>query len=194
MTHKLEFDAIDHTYHLDGSPVPSVTQVLGDIIPGWHAEEWYLQRGTAVHACAALVAQGQPFLHDPQIDGQVAAVRRFFREVQPEVIACEERVYSARHRYAGTLDLIAKIAGTLTLIDWKASISKSVPYQLAAYALAYSEPVKQGRIRRGVAVQLKADGTYRMSETYDLRRYEAGFLAMLGAHNIRRECGIIEEN
>ncbi len=191
---RLNFDADTHTYRLDGKRVPSVTQVLDDLLPGWQAEEWYLQRGTAVHACAPLVARGIEFTHDGQIDGQVAALRRFFREVKPEVIACEERVYSTRHGYAGTLDLVARVNGTVCVIDYKASIPVSVPYQLAAYAVAYGEPPNIIEPRRGIAVQLIDDGTYRMSSAYDLREYRARWLALLGAHNIRRECGIIGRN
>ncbi len=183
------FDAATHTYAIDGRKVPSVTQVLNDLIPGWKASEWYLNRGQAVHACAALIAQGVAFDHDLAIDGQVRAVRRFFAEVQPVVLAVEKQVYSARYQYAGTLDLLADINGKWLVIDYKASASAALQYQLAAYSIAL--PPEQLK-RYGCGVIINEDGSYKMTRVYDLRLYQQGFLALLTAYNIRRGAGIKE--
>jgi hypothetical protein len=180
------FDAATHSYYIDGRKVPSVTQVLNDLIPGFKAGEWYLNRGQAVHACAALIAQGVEFEHDPAIDGQVRAVRRFFAEVKPTVIAVERQVYSARYQYAGTLDLLATIGGKVMVVDYKASESAALPYQLAAYSIAEITD------RHGCGVIINEDGSYKMTKVYDLRLYQQGFLALLTAYNIRRGAGIKE--
>ena len=105
------FDPLRHAYTIDGEPVPSVTQVLGDLLPGYQASEWHMQRGTAMHACAAMVAQGVDFVHDPQLDSRVAALRAFFRAVPLKVQAVEQRLYSATYRYAGTCDLVGELNG-----------------------------------------------------------------------------------
>jgi hypothetical protein len=183
------FDAATHSYYIDGRKVPSVTQVLGDLIPGWKASEWYLNRGQAVHACAALIAQGVAFDHDPAIDGQVRAVRRFFAEIKPTGIVVEGKVYSARYQYAGTLDLLATISGKVMMVDYKASVSAALPYQLAAYSIAL--PPEQ-LTRYGFGVIINEDGSYKMTKVYDLRLYQQGFLALLTAYNIRRGAGIKE--
>jgi hypothetical protein len=177
-----------HEYKINGRVVPSVTQVLADLIPGWMASEWYLQRGTAVHACAAMIARGIPFTHVPEISGQVQAIRRFFREVRPQVIDVELRLYSETYNYAGTCDLIAVLPGNQrrVVLDWKASISKATPYQLAAYGLIYD-------LDYGAAVEIRDDGTYGMSEGWNLRRYKQEWLALLTAYNVRRRCGIKRE-
>jgi len=188
----IDFDEAAHVYTLNGEVVPSVTQVLGDVLPGWQAGEWYLQRGQAVHAAAAMIAWGVEFDHDPQIEGQVRACRRFFREVQPRVIQVEFRVASEVHGYAGTLDLLATINGKPTVLDWKASIAPSARYQVAAYALAYGESQVAPCPRYGCAVALGEDGYYKMSKMWDLRQLRAGWLALLAAHRIRREAGIKE--
>jgi hypothetical protein len=186
----LEFDALAHRYTLNGRAVPSVTQVLADLIPGWMASEWYLDRGTAVHACAAMVATGIDFHNDPQINGQVSACRKFFAEVNPMVHAVELRLASERYQYAGTMDMICSVKQPrgIVVIDWKASMTKSLPYQLAAYALAYTEETAL-KVTFGAGVILKDDGTYRMTEIYDLRRYAQKWLALLTAYGVRRECG-----
>ena len=184
----LKMDKDTHTYDIDGRRAPSVTQVLADLLPGWQADAWYLQRGTAVHACAAMIARDESFSYDPQIAGQVANIRRFFSEIQPEIIAVELPVCHVRHRYAGTLDLVARIKGQIVVIDWKSSVSHSAPYQLAAYALAYDA---QNKIQCGYAVAITTK-TYRIHQ-YDLREYRAGWLALLNAYHIRRKCGISGE-
>jgi hypothetical protein len=180
------FDALTHTYRINDRPVPSVTQVLADLIPGWKASEWHLQRGQAVHACAALIAQGIEFEHDPAIDGQVRACRKFFAEVKPEVIEVEAAVYSKIYNYAGRYDMLAKIGNKWIIVDWKASISPALPYQLAAYSL-------ETFTDHGCGVVLKDTGEYAMTEIYDLKRFKQGWLSLLTAYNIRRKCGIKEE-
>jgi hypothetical protein len=189
------FDATTHTYKIEGVAVPSVTQVLSDLIPGWQASEWYLQRGTAVHACCAMIARGVAFDHDPAIDGQVSACRRFFEEVKPYALYCttECRLFSNRYNFGGTLDLVAVIGNDRTIIDWKASFGAALPYQLAAYSIMYHEVFHGCVINRGVGVQLNEDGTYKMSQVYDLRNYKNGFLALLSAYKIRRACKVKEE-
>ena len=182
------FDPDTHSYAVAGRPVPSVTQVLADLLPGWRASEWYLTRGRAVHACAALVAKGAEFEFDPAIAGQVAALRLFFGQVNPTVLAVEQRVFSDRWQYAGTLDLLIDMNGRRCVVDFKASMNKSVPYQVAAYGLALKPAVGSG-----VAVVIADDGTYRLSEVYDLKRYTQGWLALLTAYGIRRQCGIKQE-
>jgi hypothetical protein len=140
-----------------------------------------------------MVARGQDFDYDLQIDGQVAAIRRFFAEVKPEVLEVEKQVYSKQYQYAGTLDLLIRHGGRWCVVDFKSMLTPSVPYQVAAYAQAVSEPSGAVSPPIGLGVEIRADGTYRMSEVYDLRRYRAGWLALLGSYNIRRQCKVKEE-
>lgn len=176
-----------HAYEIDGVRVPSVTQILADLLPCWQASEWHLQRGRAVHACAAFVALGKPFTCDPQISGQVAACQWWFADVKPDVLDVEQIVTSLRYRYCGRYDLFARIGGRDMLVDWKASLAPSVPYQLTAYGIAADV------VRYGVAVELHEDGTYRMSDVYDLRRYRAEWLAMRAVYGIRERLGKTEK-
>jgi len=180
------FDPATHTYEINGRRVPNVTQVLGDLIPGWHAADWYLERGRAVHAAAAFIAHGIEFDADPQIEGQVRALRRFFAEVKPQVLEVEKSVFHSGYGYAGTCDMVAIFKKAAVVVDWKASISVSAPYQVAGYALALN-------LDHGCAVEIRDDGTYRMSPIWDLRRYKQGWLALLTAYGIRRNCGIKQE-
>jgi hypothetical protein len=179
------FDPLHHAYTIDGEPVPSVTQVLGDLLPGYQASEWHMQRGTAMHACAAMVAQGVAFDHDPQLDGRVMALRAFFRAVPLKVAAVEQRLYSPTYRYAGTCDLVGELNGRRVVLDWKSTLTGAAKYQVAAYGQILG-------INYGLAVEIREDGFYRMSEVWNLARAKAQWLALLSSYNIRRECGIKE--
>jgi len=197
MKPETRFDADSHSYFITTNgaerPVPGVTSVLRDLIPGWSASDWYLERGRAVHAAAAFIARGKQFGYDPQIEGQVAALRRFYSEVKPVVIECEMPVYSMASQYAGTFDLLTCKPGTdaLMILDFKSTATLSVAYQCAAYAMAHPS---RKEIRWGCGVEIRENGAYQISkDIYELRFYKQDWLNLLGAYNIRRRNGIKEE-
>jgi len=194
-TTSFHFDPETHTYTIDGRRIPSVTEIMADLIPGWHAGEWYLQRGQAVHACAAMIAQGLEFDHDPRIAGQVAACRKFFRDAQPWVELCEYPLFSRMHQYGGTVDLlVSKMNGIRVgpvVIDYKASLTAAVPIQLAAYAALIAENFSQfSKARYGIGIELRDNGSYKWSDVYDLRRHKHEWLSILTAYRVRRRVGI----
>ncbi len=180
-----------HQYYISGRPVPSVTQVLADLLPGWKASEWFLRRGTAVHACSAMIAKGVPFEHDKRITGQVEACRRWFSEMEPDVLQVELPVYSKMYQFAGTLDLLANLQGKRCMVDFKATLTETVPLQCAAYAIAYEE-MDGVAISYGAGVQLGADGRYKMTDIYNLKQYRREWLALLTAYRVRRRLKIEE--
>lgn len=186
------FNAERHEYTIDGRRVPYVTQVLADLVPGWRASDWFMQRGRAVHACAALIAQGKEFTADERIKGQVSACRKFFAHIQPKVKGIEVQVYSSKLQYAGTADLIAKIPGRFVVADYKATLTETVPLQCAAYAIAYEEQGGE-RVSYGMGVELHENGTYRLSDIYDLRRYKSEWVAMLTTYRVRERLGCLTQ-
>jgi TusA-related sulfurtransferase len=132
-------------------------------------------RGTRVHALADRLAHGEKVAVPPELTGHVEACVKFLDEWDVEEIWTESPVFSRRWQYAGTLDLIAKLAGKTWLLDWKTSKSGAfgdTAFQLAAYR--YAEFALDGNGREcplpevdecGV-VWLRADG-------YDLYPYHA---------------------
>jgi hypothetical protein len=177
----LTLDA-NHIYRLDGVVLPSVTQILQAVlnIQYW-ATEWHLERGHVVHQCAAMIARGEEFEHDPQIDGQVAACRRFFRETSAVAELVEAPGFDARLWYAGALDMVCKIGGRRILVDWKARITPVVQWQLGAYAGLLGDPFLWG-----AGVELHEDGTYKMGVAHELKRASREFA------NIRSVYGMME--
>lgn len=183
------FCAANHKYSINGRDVPGVTSILRDLIPGWSASDWYLERGRIVHQCAAGIARGKRYDTGSQIDGQVAALCRFFAEVKPVIKDIERQVYSERYQYGGTLDGIFGMPKGNAVIDWKSSIDGRAVWQLAAYASAYEE-MGNKKIDLGYAVQISDDGKYRMSEPYDLRIPKREWLSLLAVFNIRKRLKI----
>lgn len=180
------FDPKTHRYYIADRSVPSVTQVLADLLPIWLASDWYLVRGRAVHAACAMIARGVKFNHDPRIDGQIEACRRFFKQTGWKAESIEQPVYSHAYQYAGTYDLIAVGPnGNRWFVDYKSTLTKTVPIQLAAYWLASDHGPSHG-----VGVELHEDGTYKMSETYNLKRFSLQWTGLLTAYKVRRELEI----
>ncbi len=93
-------------------------------------------RGSRVHEFAQAMTEGAEWPENP--DGYEAAVISFLKTMTPEVLFTEVNVYSDTHGYAGTADLIAKIADKTWLIDYKTSraVYPETGLQLAAYANA----------------------------------------------------------
>jgi hypothetical protein len=65
----------------------------------------------------------------------------FWNTNQPELIATEYHLFSDKHEYAGTADIICRLNGKIHLLDIKTSnsIHSSYNLQLAAYANAWNE-------------------------------------------------------
>ena len=184
---KLTFNESTHQYYLDNKIVPSVTQILNELLPiQYKPGDWYLQRGRAVHVAAAMIARGIEFEYDDRIAGQVAAIKRFFAEVKPEILSVEEKVWSIPYRYAGTLDLYVKIGTKFCLVDYKSSISiERVGIQLGGYSLA-----KLPIVINGVGVQINENGTYSMTKPIKLDSYRREFLALRAVYGLRDRMGL----
>lgn len=81
----------------------------------------------------------------------------FWTTHKPTLISTEEFVWSDKHKYAGTADLVVEMDGEIWLLDIKTStaIHKTYSLQLAAYAKALEE-VKGIKIQRTGIVWLKS--------------------------------------
>lgn len=124
----LTFSAPDHVYRLHGVTVPSVTQVLRatgyitfDGVPP-HRLEAARARGERVHRALQFLLEGD--LDDASIDdevrGYLTSAERYLRLYIRRVVAVERRVFSLRHGYAGTVDLVAvHTDGSLSIDDFK---------------------------------------------------------------------------
>jgi hypothetical protein len=182
-----QFDRETHSYTINGRAVPSVTGVissaLGEIQYG---SEWHMDRGTEIHKAAEILLAGKTPAVDPRIQGRVNACAAFIRHRVEAAYHVEERVFSSRMMYGGTLDLIAEIFNLgVALVDWKSSGSvERTAIQLAGYGLAWQEMTGED-IRHGVMVVLEDSGKYKATVIKDLRPYVNKWRACLTVANIK---------
>ena len=114
----------------------------GDIGTEAHkAIEWIMR--TAIGAEAG----PEPLISAPAL-AAVLAFQQWAARVQLKPVLIERTVYSKRHRYAGTLDVLARVDGVLTQVDFKTgkAVYAEAHLQAAAYSAAleemgYLEPV-----------------------------------------------------
>ena len=191
MENELQFDEATHTYRYAGAILPSVTQILKAVLPVSYfgATDWHMERGHAVHACAALECQGIQYEHDPQIDGQVQAIRSWLAARKPRIIAVERRVmHTGAFPYAGTLDLLCGLTKGVALIDWKGSASPWDQWQLGGYADALAcEGIE---VKHGLVIQLNENGTYKEGGWINLRRARNEWRSILNVYAMMMREGI----
>ena len=77
----------------------------------------------------------------PQIEKPFNAFLEWEKERKFELVKSEHKIWSLTHKYAGTLDCIAKLNGVMTLVDFKSStgIREDYVQQIAAYRVAHEE-------------------------------------------------------
>lgn len=136
----------------------------------WAARDRAAVRGTQVHTLAEKLVTGEEVEIPEGLEGYVKACVDFLNDWQVQPVLVEATVASRRWRYAGTLDLVADVAGgTRGLFDYKTSESGIWPetiLQQAAYRFADfyvdangdEQPVADLGITAAFGVHLRSDG------------------------------------
>ena len=164
----------------EGVYYPSVTTILQYMPKNKFFESWLKdvghnadlimrragKEGTQVHeACEKLVLGEEVTWMDNYGNAKYSQIvwemilkfYDFWSTHKPELISTEDFVWSDKHKYAGTADLVVKMYGEIWLLDLKTSnsIHKSYDLQLASYAKALGE-CKGINIERTGIIWLKA--------------------------------------
>lgn len=146
--------------------------------------------GSAVHKALELHQGGADFEEavagvSAEHEGYVYGALKFLDHFDPLILATETTVYSRKHSYAGTLDMLAEVSGRgCAVIDFKTSKDAypDMGLQLAAYANADFMVVdekekKLPKVDLGIIVILKPHGGYKAQPFNDLNRHFEAFLA-----------------
>ncbi len=164
---ELTFDESTHTYRLSGMILPSVTTIMQPLSDDFYRTvdpamlKKAADRGTIVHnTIENFIRFGMEDIPSAYA-GYFDAFKWWWRVWQPEVLAAEYRMYHKILRYAGTADLICKINGRVTLVDYKTSAqvnSKLCAVQIEGYGRALeSHGIK---IDNRMILHLSPDGRY----------------------------------
>jgi hypothetical protein len=192
---ELHFNEEDHSYTLDGEPVPSVTQILEAVVPKPFKSAMYygyrLARqgvdpeekrrssallGTQIHLAFADLANGNdvdPFDFGDEAAGFIGGLRKFIDTHGPEFLDSERKTFSVHHQYAGTLDAYVrftrgKYKGLSARLDLKTGryYPDSHNPQLEAYELAELERGHDPSDFRAI-LKVTPTGRYRLIESSD---------------------------
>lgn len=175
----LVYDDDAHTYTLDGRVIPSVTQILKQVVDFSMVPPDILERkcaiGSALHMAIALDHADD--LDYDSLDASVLpyfeAWRKFVADMGTALVihAAEVPMASKKWNYGCTPDLWGRIGHDLVCIELKstAAIHPAVGLQTAAQVEALIEnkafgPQDMPRVVRRFALQLKPDGKYTPKE------------------------------
>lgn len=192
----LIFDPLSHTYTLDGRRVPSVTEIVNSALPGWKADEFYLQKGRAMHlACQYLSEKRLDWDSvDPEIEPRVRAWEKFLKDSGAVVLETEKAFAHEKYLFAGTRDCKLQVvlphARSLdekidVTCDMKSTICPQAKVQVAGYCIL--DPTIQA-----VIVELRQNGTYRCEwlTQHELARHKMTFLAALTLWGFKQKEGL----
>lgn len=143
-------------YVIDGAWYPRVTSIMSikakpalyryyAQMPGIRAadeaKERSAEEGSRVHDAAEAILMGYAPVLDEITRPAVEALTEFLRNTHLQPLMIEERLVSRRHRYAGTVDLVAEVNGVIGVVDIKTSkaVYRDYGLQTAAYAAALRE-------------------------------------------------------
>lgn len=117
-------------------------------------------RGTGVHNIFPKVIRGEEYKPYPEeYSGYILGIEKFISDMKPEILLADATVWSKKYKYAGSLDIVAKINGRIVLLDLKTG--NTYPehrLQLTAYKQALSEMGKE--VDDTAVLLLKGDNVY----------------------------------
>lgn len=143
-------------YEIDGAWYPRVTSILSikskpalymyyASMPSYKAAQEMTDKsaleGTLIHETIEAILQNKPVTIPPSIQPSVDAFTEFLKKHSVTPLKVEERIISKKHRYAGTIDILAEVDGVTGVLDIKTSraVYRDYGMQTAAYIEALAE-------------------------------------------------------
>lgn len=119
-------------------------------------------RGTTVHSIIESYKNTGKQIETvpPQFRGYANAFYDWVDAVKPEILENERSVYNHQHRYAGTLDMLARIGGKLYVVDFKTNKKGDIYNEAHLQVSAYIETMRSEAVEGGLIVSLSESGTY----------------------------------
>lgn len=175
---RLKFQEEDHSYTLDGIPIPSVTTILSNVglYPDFQfVDEWYAERGKRVHKACHFLDKGT--LDREKLEAQdkgglilpyVESYEKFKEVFEIQVNESEIQLFDETYWFAGTADKVIRIRWEGQFRDAVVDLKCGGPefgyqYQLAGYSFAMGDHYSKLRI----GVYLQKDGSLSKIIEYD---------------------------
>ena len=148
----IEFFEDTHTYLVDGVIVPSVTQVIVEIIGNAYGEvpaailKKKADYGTKVHRWIEKYAMTGETPKQSEMMKLSTDQYKHIAFKERIIIQSVEQAIAYGHRYAGTYDMYGTWKGAPTIFDIKTTVELNTEYlewQLGMYKLAMTQPVEK---------------------------------------------------
>lgn len=182
----------DHKYTVDGKYVAGYSEIAQatGLVRSMNYDEFYGQRGTAVHTMCDLIDEDN--LDDSSIDGSngmlnlkpyADAYREFIADRNPDFTIKETMLYHPTYRYCGTLDR------AFPLIDIKSGVEVKT-FQLEAYGeLLRANGYKVGT--HAHYLYLTDKGKYKFKSYKFNRQLRGIWLSAVSLFNYRKENNLL---
>lgn len=183
----LRFLEDDHSYHFEGRRKVSVTQLIqsagmtdysmvpADILA--HAQK----RGRYIHAGTQFIDEGKLnwTTLDPVLRGYLKAYVSFKESVEYRPGIIEAGFYSKSFDFAGTPDRVCMINGVCGILDFKSSVIENPAdaIQTVGYYIMIRENIPAINCRKRWRLKLNSDGTFKLSEFFEIESDLRVFLA-----------------
>lgn len=155
--------------------------------------------GTLTHAWCESLIKSQiagdmkvpPFPHNEQSKNGCMTFLRWVSENDVRFVLSEQKVYSRKHGYVGTLDFTARFGKAKALImgDLKTSntFDPQMFWQISGYQLARQEEHPKEKYKKQVLVRCGKDGALEVVENNDFKKDAQAFLNCLGVYRRLQE-------
>lgn len=147
--------------------------------------------GTLVHSFIEDYIKGNnPELPTiPKVRNGVDAFLKWVDENKVKFILSEQKVYSLKYKYPGTLDFTAIVNDIPTLGDIKTSnfFNKEMFLQTAAYQHARQEEHPEEKYDQHIIVRCGKDGTLEIFKTNEYKKNIKSFIACCQIYNWQKE-------
>ena len=178
---KFKYDDKTHLYFLNNKAIPSVTEIIGTVLPRYNTgNDFYLNKGKALHKAIALILQDNldETTIDERLAKKVAAGKKAIQELQIQPILIETPLCHKTLGFAGTPDVLDKSG---RLFDIKSSHEELtvIPQLGGYYELLVHNKYKVKEINELV---LQDNGKYKLYK-YDIKYAKQIFLAVLTVYN-----------
>lgn len=172
---KFEFDEENHIYKLNGSIIPSVSEIIEPIHKRIYEDISFntlksaADRGIRVHRAIEFINKYDFYSIDNDCKGYIEAYKKF-RNEHPDwrLLNSELRTYHKNLLYGMTIDEIYQTPKGLLINDIKTTSQAHLDawsVQLGGYKAGYES--QQGRIFGTTILQLFNDGKYILYDTKD---------------------------
>lgn len=151
-----DFFKFKYGYEIEGMWLPRVTAVTSLVSKSFlFSNQGSADWGTLVHSTIEHILKKESVETLSSVQPSLAAFQKWQREYQVKILDpahIEKRVYDMEAGYAGTIDMVAEVQGTVGVVDLKTSNGMQDAYflQTAAYLNAYNKGVskkEQGKTR-----------------------------------------------